>query len=351
MKALIDFNQTILSINLRIRLSGIDVLLFGRNGISSVRDDSKMGNKRDVYQMFGLFLAGLFGMGLISSCGNNLADTKKTDVTEQEVENTVLEDTTLPDLYAIERVVNVKEADLTHDGVKDKIVSTICYLNEYEMDGEKTADELMNSYYGVICNVYVYDGNGLTEKEICFEERSITGYLNSGLPIVEYGIKFEGDCIWKDYYAVPHSGNGWLCLATYDGKDYLLDISSSIWQGRANFQYKLFSFTNEYRENVERENNVIFTIDNVSAGGVAFPIDEMIAYTEDLEQQLEGSILLIYTDIEQRARICTFEKESTANAFDAWYWLKKYNDDNDFTIESLRETMEWYYKEEWRYTK
>ena len=138
-------------------------------------------------------------------------------------------------------------------------------------------------------------------------------------------------------------------MTTYNGKNCLLHVSNGIWQGIAVFEYQIISFTEECEEIVEKENKVRFTMYQAAPGGETgtFPIDEMIAYTEDLKQQLENSILLVYTDVEQGAKIRTFEEECTVNVFDVWRWLKQYNNDNDFTMESLRETMERYYKEVW----
>ena len=249
----------------------------------------------------------------------------------------------------IEDIINIEEVDFTQDGVMDKAVSKIYYLNEDNMQGKKTDCQ----WAGGFCKVCIYDGNGLTEKEIASEEKSITEYLGSGVPVVPYGRIVEGNCIWEADYSTAHAGNGWLFLTTYNGKNCLLSVSNGIWQGSAVFRYQVISFTEECKEVVEKENEVKFTMYHTAPGGGTgtFPIDEMIAYTEDLKQQLENSILLVYTDVERGAKIRTFEEECTINVFDAWDWLKEYHNGNDFTMESLREAMEKYYKEVWNLTE
>lgn len=320
-----------------------------------------MKKRRQIGRMVVGFLGMVvFGMGMIGSCESRIGDTVEKEIDRLEMDSMILEEdnkeslideqigleqTAFPEIYMIEDIVNIEEVDFTQDGVMDKAVSKIYYSNEDKMQGKKTDCQ----WTGGFCKVCIYDGNGLTEKEIAPEEKNIVEYLGSGMPVVPYGRIVEGNCIWEKDYATAHAGNGWLFLTTYNGKNCLLSVSNGIWQGAAVFQYQVISFTEECKEVIEKENEVKFTMYHTAPGGGTgtFPIDEMIAYTEDLRQQLENSILLVYTDVEQGAKIRTFEEECTINVFDAWDWLKEYNNGNDFTIESLRETMEKYYKEVW----
>lgn len=219
-----------------------------------------------------------------------------------------------------EIVVNVEEADLTHDGIMDKIVTRITYTRREE---KITARELLRSIK--VYKISVYDGDGLMED----------------------GTDFEENCIWEKEFSGVHLLNGQLYRINREGEDYLVWNTDYTIMGHALYAYRVFYLTSECEEIVEAEDSGHFTYDNRCSGNIEFPVDHLIAYTEDLEKQLEGSELLIYCSIGDKDRIRTFDETCSADLFELWNWLKSWNEEEDFTIETLREAMERYYVEEW----
>ena len=223
-----------------------------------------------------------------------------------------------------EEIVNVEEADLTHDGVPDKIVSYIWY-GDYEDGLEKTAEEKLNSQGA--CIIRVYDGRQLSSD----------------------GIYEEESCIWERTYGVPHVGNGQLYLLRYNGETYLLENSDYIMQGAACFEYRVFYLNNEKEEIITEKNELPFSIteENLLYNEEAFPIEEGMAYTEALARLLKESTLLIYCNVDQNPRIRTFEKSCTAEAEEIWNWMKDYVD-MEITMENLHDVLTVYYQEVWK---
>lgn len=217
-------------------------------------------------------------------------------------------------------VVNVEEADFTHDGIMDKIVTRITYAG---LEEKITARELLRAMK--VYKISVYDGNGLMED----------------------GTDFEENCIWEKEFSSVHPLNGQLYRINREGEDYLVWNTDYTIMGHFLYAYRVFYLTSECEEIVEAEDSGHFTYDNMCSGNVEFPVDHLIDYTEDLKKQLEGSELLIYCSIGDEDRIRTFDEACSADIFELWNWLKSWNEKEDFTMETLREAMERYYVEEW----
>lgn len=240
-----------------------------------------------------------------------------------------------------EIVVNVEEADLTHDGVMDKIVSRIFYPSWEE---GKSAKELLEGCGR--CYISIYDGNGL----------------------IEDGINFNGTCIWEKAFSGVHPENGQLYLLNKDGEDYLVWNSDYSIMGHGCFNYQVFYLTGRQEEIGEIEDGHLavtlgkafgegeekivaedighFSYTNKSGQNAEFPIEHLISYTEDLNTYLKDSILLVYCNIGE-SRIRTFEESCSASAFEMWNFLIEDKDREKITMETLREAMERYHREEW----
>ena len=256
---------------------------------------------------------------------------------EEEVEEDFQQDTE----KWHEIVVNVEEADLTHDGVMDKIVSRIYYPSWGE---GKSAKELLEGCGR--CYISVYDGNGL----------------------IEDGINFNGTCIWEKAFSGVHPENGQLYLLNKKGEDYLVWNSDYSIMGHGCYTYRVFYLTGEQEEIVEikdghlattlgrafgeQEERIVaedighFSYTNKSSGNIEFSVEHLISYTEDLNTYLKDSILLVYCNTNE-SRIRTFEESCSASVFELWNFLIWDRDREEITIETLREAMERYYREEW----
>ena len=122
--------------------------------------------------------------------------------TIKENSNTNLEDTA----EWITEEINVEKRDITHDGVKDYIVTSMTYNSAY-MDVDTTLEYKIKQQvmYDIVC-VKVYKGRNTSDT---YSEEQL---------------------LWSQEYSRVHVGNGQLSVVRIDDKDYLL--TSNLWAGQ-----------------------------------------------------------------------------------------------------------------------
>ncbi|MCM1182168.1 MAG: hypothetical protein NC337_02200 [Roseburia sp.] len=111
-----------------------------------------------------------------------------------------------------EREVNVLLADVTHDGIEERIVTSMEYF-----DGQEEADIGTLLRGGGLGHVRVYEGETVRD---------------SGQ---------QGYCIWEQEFAVSRPGNVQISVAERDGLAYLLTSCLGFQQGSLSYQYDVFS--------------------------------------------------------------------------------------------------------------
>lgn len=222
-----------------------------------------------------------------------------------------------------EKIVNIEEVDITHDGVPDKIVTYIV-SKEPEYSEGKTLEELVSESYA--SKIRVYDGKGIGEQDT-YEPQ---------------------DCIWEGMYGIPHVGNGQLYLLESNGKPYLLFNSDYIIQGWASFGYRVFYLNEKGEEIIEKEAELPFMLTRLFPESESnFSVEESIVYTEALDELLGDSKLLAYYTVDQTPRASTFEKECSAKAEEIWDFAES-TVEQEITMENLREMLEVYEAIVWK---
>lgn len=202
-----------------------------------------------------------------------------------------------------ERVVNVMYADVTHDGVEDRIVTsisclTLCEASAAEGAQEQAADEITPAQLlnqGEICYVRVYDGK----------------YIETSYNEAQYAATggYATECaIWQKELANAHVGNGQVFLLEQEGLAYLVEASDYFGQGAASYSYAVLSLDEERRIFTAKENAYSFDTNEgflMQHPEDAYDAQKMEAYVKDFKTILDNAILLAATDVSKEPRITT----------------------------------------------
>lgn|GEM_PF-1006048 len=179
-------------------------------------------------------------------------------------------------------------ADLTHDGVKEKIAVDISKVDETQEAILKVLDD-------------------------------------------------EGNIIWQESAWLPHAGWNSIFLCTIDGKDFLLRYNPYMIQGFGDYRYKLFSIDERGTEKVLKEGAVSFSI----TGEVdEFDIDKMVAFYNEINEYLDKSILLLSTEDGELAYSTENSKITRREEFSWLYDNKTEYGENDTLEDKLRKYKE-----------
>ena len=284
---------------------------------------------------------------LLSSCGNknnSIENTEKESFSVQEYDETKTEALSEPMTDGEEtessstttsannwmeqgvteqgEIVNIEEADITHDGIPDRIVTYKKSLTSNDKKSDSQEGRQVGEYTYTIC---IYDGTML-DQELTPEA-----------------------CIWERRYLDPYNENEQLYLTERDGESYFIRNRNSIIQDTAIYQYQVFYLQNG-EENVEAEDSFAFrTFSDSKNGAPDFEVETAVAYTEGLEKQLKDSTLLIYCGVEQDTRIRMTGKPCTARAEEIWGWTMEYIEEKqELTMDNLRDILNAYYEKGWR---
>lgn len=203
-----------------------------------------------------------------------------------------------------ECVQNVVYADVTHDGVKDCIVTSITDNSGTEV--EKTAQQLLNQ--AEVCYIRVYDGNYLSSIYDTEKFTKTDGY-DTRL------------AIWEKELSNAHVGNGQVFLYEESDRGYLLESVDYIGQGTANFNYRMLSLDEEGRIFVTKKNAYSFSEMESSLERYpeyVYDEEKMKAYTDDFGALLEKAVLLVATDVWKDPRVTTKENVCTYEISEVW---------------------------------
>lgn len=148
--------------------------------------------------------------------------------------------------------------DLTGDGRDELIV-----VSSQVMDGDgKPLDE--DSEIAKEARKHDEDlGQTMFEiRNTVTEHPSVSAYpsigytgFNSMIEINVYTRREETDtieCLYESWAAYPHPGWNWLYLYHENGRDYLMQFSPIMWQGRGSYIYKIFSLSDTGEERTYR---------------------------------------------------------------------------------------------------
>ena len=151
-----------------------------------------------------------------------------------------------------EEPIRYWSVDLTHDGVEERIA---------------------------------VDLNGVSQATTTGEEETVRVYS---------GKEGEKEPIWTAHADTVHPG--WNGIYIYknpeDGLSYLFIWKPTMYQGVATYQYRIFSLTEEGKEQVLEEKSIDFDLNNVQEGDA----EQVEAYLERVNEILKNSFVLIDTD-------------------------------------------------------
>lgn len=209
--------------------------------------------------------------------------------------------------FAGEEILLKTQAELTHDGVSDWIVTSVTYQEE-----NKSLSWEQRMAQGEICFVRVYDG---ARQQSAWEEGNI--------PEGTFG---KDNIYWEKGLADALAGNGQILLYGKDGKSYLLISSASMWQGTMDASYEVIAMDEGGREFVIDSAKIMVDVNSLdSASESAFSVDDLVEYTERLNEWTENSQLIAMTDDSLGRRVSvgtlgqsTSKGQSFAVTFDAW---------------------------------
>ena len=205
-----------------------------------------------------------------------------------------------------------EQVELTHDGVPDWIVTSVTYQEENKA---QSWDNRMAQ--GDICIVRVYDG-----------ARQAEGWKNGSVP---EGTFDKENIFWEQTLADTHAGNGLIYLCEKDGKNYLLIANYSMWQGTMNPTYQVIALDELGAEYVIDKASVVADINSLEGD---FSVDELVAFTEKLDNWMKQGKLIAMTDVDQGRKISVgtlgFSMAKgqtfaiTFHAWEIWNTLKEY---------------------------
>lgn len=229
-----------------------------------------------------------------------------------------------------ERLVNTVYADVTHDGTDDAIVTSVTCRPE---NAEKSVAELIDSFE--LLYIRVYDGAALELYKNSMESaRSMEEIIEELLQAKEPMLQ----SIWERELAGAHAGNGQVFLTRQDGVYYLVDNTAWTGQGFGDYSYQVFDLDGEGRYFEKDSAALAYTIhegqfpeDPVKA----FPVEDMLEYTEKLQTWLKDAQVIAVIDIAYAPIISTPEQTYTMDAWEIWEGAIR--EDIMFDIESMED--------------
>lgn len=185
-----------------------------------------------------------------------------------------------------QKTVQTVTTDLTHDGTPDVIFLDI---EQYAEDAALSSQQLLDKGYMMYLRV------------ICGET-----VLSSNEP--------DDGCIFERFLATAHEGNGIYYLVHDNGKDYLMEISCAMYQGSGDFFYKVFLLGNDGTKYVVEEKHQGLDVNDPDK---VQPVEEMVAFTRNLQEWLDKGELLALIDVNLGVRIYG-EEDAKLDAWEIW---------------------------------
>ncbi len=175
-------------------------------------------------------------------------------------------------------MVNVIEADLTHDGVDDYIVTSIrgMYGTEKKYTNGQDVEEFFNNSLE-LCYVRVYSGGGKST-------------------VNEF---YSDDCIWWQEFATARPGNRFVVLVKDGGKNYLMTGMLNEQQGTGDYKYEVLDL-GDLPENIDLY-SVGFATENPEGRGIPMPQKKRSQVVPDfrthIEKWFDGANLIVAFDL------------------------------------------------------
>ena len=127
------------------------------------------------------------------------------------------------------------------------------------------------------------------EDELILVDESVT--WENGMGEAKLAVYLQdGTLLYSTYLNAAHAGWGNYFLYEKDGKDYLLEFHPSMFQGRANYIWKLYKFDMDNQLVVVEEEGQAF---NINPEQYDFDINAIHAFLTEVETMLNDATLLV----------------------------------------------------------
>jgi len=128
--------------------------------------------------------------------------------------------------------------------------------------------------------------------------------------------KQDGTLLFSSYMNAAHAGWNNYFLYEKDGKDYLLEFMPSMYQGVANYSWKLYEFDEKNQLVIVEENNVDFSI---NPEHLDFHTDAIYRFLQELDEMLCNAMLLVSVEhFELQYSTVTEPKTLDINYYLSW---------------------------------
>ncbi|MCH5269887.1 MAG: M56 family metallopeptidase [Lachnospiraceae bacterium] len=231
--------------------------------------------------------------------------------------------------------INDYLVDMNGDGIKD--VLRLSNINDAPLDTSLTESEALRKaveentagYY----QIALYDGAHAADMQ----NFRIGDELNEDALITT----FEP--------GQAHAGNTQYSYYEENGRGYLIDNCPYFGQEVVSYQYLVFTYTSDWKQETIAEDHLSFFAMPYSPELTRmspyeymtenFSIEDMIAYTMEIKDYLDKAVIIMDTSIFGEVLFTTYYENSvlTPNAFAIWYWDDAFQSVN--SEETLREAL------------
>ena len=198
-----------------------------------------------------------------------------------------------------EEVVSIVRADVTHDGRREVIVTSV---DDFEDAPQEWRERMIA---GAVCHVRVYRGKDVTERyseEGDFSKWSDHGILSAAF----YDEKKYGEAggfdvreaIYEKELACCSAGYGVIYVARKEGKEYLLTECHTAMQGEICPEYRVFALDEQGQDYMVDDLEGPFIRINIASpkDWKNLPVEEMLNYSQKLNAWISKGTLLAVAD-------------------------------------------------------
>jgi len=143
----------------------------------------------------------------------------------------------------------------------------------------------------------------------------------------------EGNIILKEPAGLAHAGWNSVYLCTIDDKDFLLRYNPYMIQGWGTYNYRLFSIDEQGTEIIADEDEIRF---NITGQVEEFDIEKMASFHDRINEYLDKSVLLLSTEQGDNAYSTEDRKITRKEEYSWLYGGNTRYDENDSLKEKLR---------------
>jgi len=163
-----------------------------------------------------------------------------------------------------------------------------------KLEGNRTEVQMGISTKELLSDDYDFNHNGIPEKVYLVTQMMDAG---SGRSFWQLEVTELNKTLWSDSAYAAHAGWNSLFACRVEGEDYLLRYNPTMYQGFCTYSYEVFALDAAGKELPVRRSSVEFDI-NWNSPRHEFDAEELLAFVEQLNEDLAEGSLLLNTDDE-----------------------------------------------------